>query len=632
MLTKIREKIIGWVGIVFIGLIGVTFVFFGGANFIIGGNIFAAKVNGSEIPIMQFEQAYRDQIQANPSWVDLPDDIRIQLRQGILDSLIRERLLELHVVDAGYQISDSQLARSIQSIPDFQVDGVFDEETANSILLQNGLTIGQFRAAQRRGMRTNQLQRAIGGTSLVTPSDYRRFLNLVAEQRLVSTATFDIESVMAEVEVTDEAIATFYEANDTMFLTEESADVEFIEVRRDVVAQDIEITEDALQQYYEDNQDRYLQDEQRQARHILILAGDDEEAAEARANELLARIQAGESFEELAAEHSDDGGTAANGGDLGVLTRSQLPGELGGAIFALNEGDIDGPVKSDFGFHIVRLDQVLEQGPLPLDQVRGELLTELRDREAEDGFRELERQLSDVLFDAPDMQTIATATGLEIQAAAGFTRSGGEPIGANQAAIDAIFDARVLFDGEISEVIELDASRSAVFKVTEHQEASRRPLEDVREEITTAIRTQEAQTIVFNRAEQLLVALGNGEDFGAAGEAAGATVSAPTLMGRQDPTTDQVVLGQVFSAKKPTQDSPTTGSVRNSTGGITVFSVDAVLPGRPESIPLADRDAGKLELAGQAGTSEYLAYMQALYDNADIVTSEDALAAQDFFQ
>ena len=632
MLTKIREKIIGWVGIVFIGLIAVTFVFFGGANFIIGGNVFAAKVNGSEIPIMQFEQAYRDQIQANPSWIDLPDEIRIQLRQGILDSLIRERLLELHVVDAGYQISDEQLARSIQSIPDFQVDGVFDEETANSILLQHGLTIGQFRAAQRRGMRTNQLQRAIGGTALVTPSDYRRFLNLVAEQRLVSTATFDIEGVMAEVEVTDEAIAAFYETNDTMVLTEESADVVFIEVRRDAVAQDIEITEDALQQYYEDNQDRYLQDEQRQARHILILAGDDEDAAEARANELLARIQAGESFEELAAEHSDDGGTAANGGDLGVLTRSQLPGELGGAIFALNEGDIDGPVRSDFGFHIVRLDQVLEQGPLPLDQVRGELLTELRDREAEDGFRELERQLSDVLFDAPDMQTIATATGLEIQTATGFTRSGGEPIGANQAAIDAIFDARVLFDGEISEVIELDASRSAVFKVTQHQEASRRPLEDVREEITTAIRTQEAQTIVFNRAEQLLVALDNGEDFGTAGEAAGATVSAPTLMGRQDPTTDQVVLGQVFTASKPTQDSPTTGSVRNGTGGITVFSIDAVLPGRPESIPLADRDAGKLELAGQAGTSDYLAYMQALYENADIVISEDALAAQDFFQ
>jgi peptidyl-prolyl cis-trans isomerase D len=632
MLTKIREKIIGWVGITFLALIGVTFVFFGGANFIIGGNIFAAKVDGSEIGIMQFEQAYRDEMQANPSWAEFPEEIRVQIRQSILDSMIRERLLELHVVDDGYQISDAMLAQSIQSFPDFQIDGVFDEETANSLLLQNGLTIGQFRAVQRRSMRTNQLQRAIGGTALVTPGDYRRFLNLIAEQRLVSTATFDMESAMAEIEVTDETIAAFYESNDTMFLTEESADVEFIEVRRDAVAENIEISEEALLEYYEDNQDRYLQDEQRQARHILILSGDDEAAAEAEANDLLARIQAGESFEELAAEHSDDGGTASNGGELGVLTRSQLPGDLGGAIFALNEGDIDGPVKSDFGFHIVRLDEILEQGPLPLEQVRGELLTELRDRQAEDAFRDLERQLSDVLFDAPDMQTIAAATGLEIQTISGFTRAGGEPIGANQAAIDAVFDSRVLFDGEISEIVELDANRSAVFNVTQHNEASRRPMDEVREEIADAIRTQEAQTILFNSAEQLLVALNNGEDIGVAGEAAGATVSAPTLIGRQDPEADQAVLSQVFTAKKPTLEAPTTGIVRNSTGGITVFSLDAVLPGRPESIPLADRDAGKLELAGQAGSSDYRAFIQALYDEADIVISEDALAAQDLFQ
>ena len=171
-----------------------------------------------------------------------------------------------------------------------------------------------------------------------------------------------------------------------------------------------------------------------------------------------------------------------------------------------------------------------------------------------------------------------------------------------------------------------------MFKVTQHNEASRRPMDEVREEIADAIRTQEAQTILFNSAEQLLVALNNGEDIGVAGEAAGATVSAPTLIGRQDPEADQAVLSQVFTAKKPTLEAPTTGIVRNSTGGITVFSLDAVLPGRPESIPLADRDAGKLELAGQAGSSDYRAFIQALYDEADIVISEDALAAQDLFQ
>jgi len=236
------------------------------------------------------------------------------------------------------------------------------------------------------------------------------------------------------------------------------------------------------------------------------------------------------------------------------------------------------------------------------------------------------------LFDAPDMQAIADATGLEIQTASGFTRIGGEPIGSNQAAIDAVFDARILFDGEISEVVELDANRSAVFKVTQHNQASRRALEEVREDIIGAVRAQEAQTIVFNRAEQLLLALSNGEDFGAAAEAVGAAVSAPTLVDRRDVTVDQSVLAQIFMAKKPAQDAPVRGSVGNSLGGITVFSLDAVIPGRPESIPLADRDAGKLELAGQAGSSEYRAFLQSLYNKADIVIGEDALAAQDLYQ
>ena len=315
-----------------------------------------------------------------------------------------------------------------------------------------------------------------------------------------------------------------------------------------------------------------------------------------------------------------------------MLTRSQLPGELGAAIFALNEGDIDGPIESDFGFHIVRLDTIFEPGPLPLDQVRGDLLSELRDRESEEMFRDLERQVSDALFEAADMQAISDAAGIEVQTAAGITRQGGEPIGSNQAAIDAIFDGQVLVEGQISEVIELDANRSAVFKVTAYHEASRLPLDEVREQIVEAIKTQEAETIVFNRAEQMLTGLDGGEDFGVAGEAAGATVSPAQLLLRQQPEFDQAVLAQVFLAKKPTLDSPVRGMVANAGGGYTVFSLDAVLPGRPESIPLADRDAGKLQLVQEAGMADYVAFVQALYDRADVVISQDALAAQDLLQ
>jgi len=631
MLTKIREKFTGGIAVAILALIGIPFLFFG-VNTSITSQQFAAKVDGSEIELGQFEQAYRNQLDQNPSWAQLPVEYRAQIRQSILDSLIRERLVELYLIDDGYQISDQRLTTAVQSIPDFQVDGAFDMENYRIVLLQNGLEPKQFEASQRRALRADQLRRAIGATSLVTPADYRRYLNLFAEQRLVSMATFDIASVADDIEVSDEMVTAFYDENDTMFLTEESADIEFIEIRRDSVAAAIDVSEDLLLAHYEDNKSRYLQDEQRQARHILILFNDDKDAAEVEARDLLARIQAGESFEDLAKAHSDDDGTTSRGGDLGARTRSQLPGELGGAIFAMQQGDVEGPIESDFGFHVIRLDRILEQGPLPLEQVRGELLTELRESDAEDAFRELERQVSDALFDAADMQAISAAVGIDVQMVARFTRAGGEPLGANQPAIDAVFDELVLIDGEISEVIELDANRSAVFKVTAHNEASRQPIENVRDQITDAIRTREAESIVLGRVGQLRAALDAGDEFGPAAEAAGATVSAPMLVSRQATEVDQAVLARIFMSKKPTQNSPVTGQAANVDGGHTVFSLVAVMPGRPESIPLADRDAGKLELTQQAGASDYYAFVQALYDNADIVISQDAMAAQDLYQ
>ena len=632
MLQQIRDKFTGWVALTILGVIAVTFVFVGGSNFAVTGNNYAAKVGGSEIGVNAFEQTYRQQLEQNPTWAQLPDEFRVQIRQRVLDMLVRERLVELYLAESGYQVSDEQVMATIQRVPDFQVDGVFDMDTYQNLLLQNGYSPAQFEAVQRGAMREDQLQRAIGATALITPAEYRRYLNLVAEQRLVSLATFDIESAAAGIEVSDDMVTAFYTDNDKMFLTPETADVEFIEIRRDDVAAGIEISETTLQDYYLDSQNRYLQDEQRQARHILILFGDDEDAAEARAADVFARVQAGESFEALAAEFSMDGGTASNGGDLGVLTRSQLPGELGGAIFALAEGEVDGPIKSDFGFHVVRLDQILEQGPLPLEQVRGELLTELREREAEDLFRELERTVSDALFDNEDMQAVAAATGLEVQTATAFTRSGGEPFGSNQVAIDAVFDDSVYVDRRVSEVIELDANRSAVFKVVDSAAASRRPMDEVRDEIVATIRNQQAQDIVFNKANQLMAALEAGEEFGPAAEAAGATVSAPRLIARQDPETDQAVAAAVFRAKKPNMQGPVNDQVANASGGFTVFSLDAVLPGRPESIPLADRDAGKLQLAQQAGGADYTAFVQALYEDADVVINQDIVAGSDLFQ
>ena len=631
MLQKMRENFTGTFALVILGVIAFSFVFFG-LNYSFIGSNYVAKVDGEEINAGSFEQSYRDAIQQNPQWASLPPDQRLILRRSVLDNLINEQLIENYLNDNGYRISDEQVMAAVQQVPEFQLDGRFDMETYRLFLLERGMEPTSFEALQRARLRQGQLQLALGATAMITPAEYRRYLNLFAEQRVVTVASIDETAVTGEVELTDDMIAEFYTDNPGYFLLPESADIEYVEIRRDAVAEEIAVSEDELLEFYEDSKSRYLQDEQRRARHILFTFDDDEAAAEAEAAAVFARLQAGESFADLAAEFSDDGGTATQGGDLGSLTRSQLPGELGSSIFSLNEGDIDGPLQGDFGFHIVRLDEILEPGPLPLDQVRGELLSELRLREADDRFRDLERGLSDALFDSTDIEGIAAATGLEAQSVAGFTRNGAEPFGANQAAIDAVFQENVLNGGQVSDIIELDANRSAVFKVARYNEATRQPIEEVRDQIVALLTSQEADQLMVARAEQMLEAVAGGEDFGQAAEAAGLSVAPPQIIARNSQEIDQAMLFDAFAAGKPTADAPVTRRVRAMNGGYAVYSLDAVLPGRPEAIPVAERDQGKLMLAQQSGIGDFQAFVASLEDSADIVINDDLLAADDLFQ
>ncbi|MBT8090400.1 MAG: SurA N-terminal domain-containing protein [Gammaproteobacteria bacterium] len=631
MLQNIREKFTGWIAISILALIGFSFVFVG-LNYSFIGQSYAAKVDGVDISVAAFENAYREQLQTNPQLAQLPEEYRQQLRSNILEQLIQQRVIDNYLDKAGYQISDEDVTAMIQRAPEFQVNGKFDIETYRTLLAQAGYEPARFEAAQRLSLRRQQLQRAIRGSALLSPAQYRRFLNLAAEQRVVTLATIDPDTVASEVAVTDEMITTFYDDNPTLYQLPETADVEYVEISRNDIAANVSISEMELQEYYEFNKDRYLQDEQRQARHILIPIADDEDAAETKALELLARAEAGEPFDDLARTYSADGGTAAQGGDLGVLTRSQLPGELGGSIFSMDEGTIEGPVKTDFGYHIIRLDRIFERGPLPLDQVRAELTVELQEQRAENSFRELERKLSDALFDATNIRALAAAIGTEVKKATGVTRQGGGDFGDNPAAIDAIFDESVLAGGLLSEIVELDANRAAVFSVSNHVAAQRQSLDDVREAIAETVKARQAETLMAEKAEQMRAALAAGEDFAAAAESIGADVAAATAISRNAEGFDQSVAVAVFTALKPTADKPTWGSTRNDNGGYTVYSLDAVIPGRPESIPLDERDAGKLQLADQSGIGDFVAFVQALRADADIAINRDVLAAQELFQ
>lgn len=632
MLQNLRNNISGPIALGLLVLIALSFVFVGvGGTYNFFSGEYAARVDGDEISLAVFEARYRDVLRDNPSLATASDAERRQLRRQLLDNLIYEQLLENFLDDSGYRIGDAQVVASIREIPDFQTDGEFSREAYNAALLSAGRNSSEFEFAQRMNLRRQQLRLAIAATAVITPAEYRRYINLMTEQRLVTIATFAPDTVSTGIAVSDDEIAAYYEQNPALFELPESADVTYVMISRDAVAAGIEVSEETLAEYYEENRYRYLQDERREARHILLVSGDDADAAESQANALLARLRDGESFAALAREFSGDAGTADNGGAFPAQTRSQFSPELGSAVFALEPGDIDGPIRTNFGFHIVRLDRVLPRGAPPLEQLRGELLAEIRERDVDAAYRTLENDLGSALFDTGDIVVAAAAIGADVERAEGITRSGGGPFGNNQLAIDTIFDPAILTTGQTSELVELDNARSAVFRVSRHNEASRQALDDVRESIRGTLTADRIESMLSARADALLAEVEAGAEFRSAAEAAAAEVSEPVLLSRQDPdATDSAVFYSVFAAGRPAE--PVRDVVRTSDGAYAVYSLDAVVPGKPEAIPLAQRDTAKLFRARESGLRDFTAFLLALREEAKVVVNEEAVAATDFLQ
>ena len=625
-----RERFTGPGALVILGLIVVPFVFVGVSSPLIGAG-YAAKVDGDEISMPAFENAWQNQVAQNPDFLSYPQPYQNLLREQILNRLIRDRLVVGYLNKSGMRIHASAVTDLIQQIPAYQLDGVFSMEQYRTALQLEGRSAQELEASVAQSLRQYQLQQAIALTAFVTPAEYRRYLNLFAEQRQVTVATISFAGIKESVEITEEEITEFYETRQDEFFTDETVDLEYLEIRRDRLAENVEINEDDLQLYYEGARNRYLQDEQRRASHILVPFGEDEDAAREQVNALTARIKAGEPFDDLAKQYSEDGTTSNNGGDLGLKPQSQMLPALGDAIFSMREGEVRGPVETDFGFHVVKLDEIAEGGPLPLEQVRAELERELRDRQADADFRELENDVSEAMFAAMDILAMAATVGLEVQSASGYSRDGGEPFGTNQAAIDAIFDSRVLNDGEVSDIIEIDANRSVVVRVAQHHQAERKTLEEVSEQIRGALKSARAQEIIADKSQELQAMLGRGDDIIEAAATVDASVAPATIVGRTDRIVDQRLLAAVFRSKKPVDGKPEIGAAITATGDYAVFSLSAVAPGRPESIPLADRDSRKQELAEQSGSADFAAFLGELEQRATIVKNDTVLQSEDSF-
>lgn len=671
MLQKFRDSTGRWITVGILGLIAVTFIFFG-VDFSATGSTFAAKVNGENVPLLEFErelqQTQNQYQQLYP--VELTDDLRRELRRSVIERMVLAEALEQRAEEAGYRASNERLREAIRTTEAFRVGGEFSVEAYTARLSANGMSPAGYEELQRSQLELLDLQNGIAASTFVTPDEFRRYVELFNERREVGYALFEASAFLGDAEISDEEVAAHYEQNSARYMSPESVDIEYVRLDREELAAGIEVTDEALREYYEEERQRFETAEERRARHILIeVEGDDYEAAEAEAQSVLARLEAGEEFAAVAQEVSDDAGTAAQGGDLGWIGRGVLEGAFEDALYGMEIGEVTGPVETEFGYHIIRLDEVRAGDVRPFEQVRDELEAEYQTQRSEDLYFDAASRLDELAFDAYDeLASVATEMDLPLQTIEGYTRSGDAEAFENDApVVQAAFDEEAIASGSNSRVIELSDDAVVVLRVTAHNPPAQLPLETVSDQIRDELERAAAERAVEEAANAFLADLGTAEasaedtsggvldaadssaerasntEPGAAGsasvaapsrelaalaEAHGGVWNEPRWVERTDGNVPTEVLAAAFRVPTPVPTGGAHEVVLLAAGDAAVMQVLAAEAGDPETLPRTQLEQGREQRAQQAAAAEMAGYAADVRDSATVRIPDEVLNPQ----
>lgn len=641
MLQAIRERVTGIVAIFILGLLAVPFLFFGVDSYIRDvPRDSVAQVGDIEITVSDFQSEFaRHRARLRQERPEEYDDLAVnqpQYRREFLDDMIDQRLLRQHARDLGLQVSPGALREVIRSIPAFQVDGQFQPEIYEDRLRAGGRSPRQFEREVSQDLLLRMVPTAVSDSSVVTEREVDRWLRLQNETRQVAMVPVDAAPFEEPDAVGDEDIQAYYDENtgdentgdqnSGEFMRPERIVLEYVELDADSLVVDHEVGEQELRQRYEAVQARYMIPEQRRARHILITAdGRDDQQARELARSLHERIEDGEDFAELAGEYSEDPGSAAAGGDLGWIEPDDMTPAFEQALFELEAaGEVSEPVQTDFGWHLIALDEIRPARGQSFEEARAEIEEELREERAADLYFEQLDRLVDLVYAEPDhLEFVADDLGLEVNTIGPFSREDAEGIAADPRVQQEAFSDMVLLDRQISEPIELDDMHTVVIQVAEHEPARPRELDEVRDEIRSRIARERAREAAREYAESLLDEAGEaGAELEAVAEREELEWNEQTV-GRRDFQLGTRLLDELFKLPVP-GETPGVHVIPRS-GGWTVVRLEEVTPGNPAAAEQVERRVAGQQIRFTQAAQEVQSLLAWLRDNTEINVVEDRL-------
>ena len=581
MLNSIKEKSKGVITYVIVGLISLTFIITAlyGVDFNGSGET-VATINSEEISKEEFLSEF------NPKKRQLQQELADKyttefdniLKQSTLESMVNRRLLDQLAKDMGHATTPEELQVLIQSNNVFKVDGQFSIERYKKLLALNGYSDVAYETTKLAELTQGQIKYNLLDSAFVTPFALKNLQALNDQQREFDYIQLNANNYSDKVKVAPESVKDFYDNQKESFSEPQKLKVSFVELSLDQIAKGIQVNDDELFNFYEDEKERFTTEEERQAQHILV-------ESKQQADQIITQLNAGADFAKLAATHSQDTGSKDAGGDLGFFTLGVMMPEFEAKVFSMKVGEVAEPVKTEFGYHVIKLNAIQVGDIKSFESVRDDLTKLYKQTKAQKSLYDLTEQLTNLAYEV-SLEEVADQMSLKLNTSEFFTQNNTQY---EQKFINTAFSDVVFNKGENSEPVELPGDRVVVLRVKDKLAQRQKSFDEVKGEINTHLTTLLAKTFVDDIAKKISALLVKGD-----AEAVQALMDKNQLkwnkvgwIKRDSDKTDVMIVNKVFALPKPNNSATYSAQSLNKRESVVISLSKVKAPDEAPSSALA---------------------------------------------
>ena len=634
MLQTIRDQVKGWLAVVIFSIMIIPFAFWGiNYYFDQSGGVIAIEVNDEEITLADYQRAYQDMRQQWQTISGAPVEEAAEplIKQRAKEDLIQTELLKQAGKQAGLSVGEQEVWQVIRQIPAFNDDDGFNMELFEVAVSRSGLTPAGFLAGIKQDMAIEQLRNSMVATDFVTQPEISAYSSIVHQTRDFSYAVLSSDELKETMVVTDEQIQSYYENKDR-YMEPEKVRIAYLVLSLAKIAEEVYLEEGELGTYFSENKHNYEVEETRKVKQILVkLPEEPSEAAidsqKTKAAELYALVKEGKELQDIAVNYAGEQQASVEFSEFGFLTKEVLEPEVAEVVFSMAAGEISEPVQSRYGFHIMAVDEIQVGSEVTLAGKREEVEQDLREEKAAKQLYELTDRLAALTYESHDtLEVAADELGLQEQTSDFISREDpGVGIVAEPGVVSAAFSDEVLLEENNSELLELENDRYLVLRVLEHRSPMKKPLEDVRDEIITRIKYEQARDRTRERGETILEQLEEGKTKEELVLEFPLDWKTATGVTQDNENINRAVLRSAFGAGIPEAGRPLLEGASLGTGDYTVVIVYSVTRVDPDTIEKDELDALRGQILQAHITSTWTEFNNNLRDDADITVYEQTL-------